>query len=108
MRREKGWGVKGREREENMGNDRKGEKREGGPKARQRLGKGRKGEEGMGRKERGEEEGGKERKGGGGAVRFMCVVWRKPYKYVSIIKKQLCNRRPEIRAEEGNIRCTLS
>ncbi len=39
-----------------------------------------------------------ERKRCGGAERFMCVVWRKPYKYVSIIKKQLCNRRPEIRA----------
>ncbi len=84
-----------------MKNDRKGERRVGkrgrdkgwGGKERKRW-----------RKIKGErKKGGKRGREGGGAERFMCVVWRKPYKYVSIIKKQLCNRRREIRAEGGVI-----
>jgi hypothetical protein len=53
--RGKSYGGKGREREGSMGNNRKGERRQGGPRARQILG--------MGRKDWGEWKG--ERKKGG-------------------------------------------
>jgi hypothetical protein len=124
-RRKREWKGRGRGGEEGMvtegkeGKWRKARNRKGerGAMVRERKWRGgkqrkegRKGSEKGWREGRGErKKGRKKRKGGRGEERFMCVVWRKPYKYVSIIKKQLCNRRREIRAGEGgNIRYTLS